>query len=179
MKKRFRSLLLALAVAAGLAATASAAGGPTVAGPDDIVILYTNDVHTYIDKGQEEGEQDALTYSKVAGYKNTLDNVLLVDAGDAIQGTAYGSMDNGATIIELMNAAGYDVATLGNHEFDFGMERILQIMQQEADFPYVSCNFHHLDNGTPGANVLDSYQVLEVNGVRVALLGITTPESST
>ena len=179
VKKRFRSLLLALAVAASLAATASAAGGPTVAGPDDIVILYTNDVHTYIDRGQEEGGQGALTYSKVAGYKSTLDNVLLVDAGDAIQGTAYGSMDNGATIIELMNAAGYDVATLGNHEFDFGMERILQIMQREADFPYVSCNLYHLDSGTPGANVLDSYQVLEVNGVRVALLGITTPESIT
>ena len=52
-------------------------------------------------------------------------NVLLADAGDHAQGTAYGSMDKGDTIIALMNAAGYDIATLGNHEFDYGMEQFL------------------------------------------------------
>ena len=89
----------------------------TTAATEDIVILYTNDVHTYID--------GPLSYDVIAGLKATLEtvygNVLLVEAGDAAQGTAFGSMDNGETIIKLMNAAGYDLATLGNHEFDYGM----------------------------------------------------------
>ena len=79
----------------------------------DITILYTNDVHTYIDKKSPE-----LTYAAIAALKKSYQdagkNVLLVDAGDHIQGTAYGSMDEGASIIQLMNAAGYDVATPGN-----------------------------------------------------------------
>ncbi len=133
-----------------------------------VTILYTNDIHTYID-----GD---LTYSTVAGYRDTLDNALLVDAGDHLQGTAYGGMDNGETIIEIMNAAGYDLATLGNHEFDYGMEGALNAIEW-ADFPYVSCNFYHVKDGVVGENVLDSYQVFEVNGIRIAFVGITTPET--
>ena len=135
-----------------------------------VTILYTNDIHTYID-------QD-LTYSLVAAYKDSLENALLVDAGDHIQGTAYGGMDQGATIIQLMNAAGYDLATLGNHEFDYDMEGCMAAIQA-ADFPYVSCNFYHEADGVRGENVLDSYQVFEVGGVSVAIVGITTPESFT
>ena len=133
-----------------------------------ITILYTNDVHTYINK--------ELTYSLVAGYRNTLDNALLVDAGDHIQGTAYGSMDSGHTILSLMNATGYDLATLGNHEFDYGMQGCLDAISW-AEFPYVSCNFYHESNGTVGETVLERYHIFEVNGVKVALIGITTPES--
>ena len=135
-----------------------------------VTILYTNDVHTYID-------QD-LTYAAVSAYKASLENVLLVDAGDHIQGTAYGGMDQGATIIELMNAAGYDLATLGNHEFDYDMEGCMAAIQA-ADFPYVSCNFYHEADGVRGENVLDSYEVFELGGVSVAIIGITTPESFT
>ena len=80
------------------------------------------------------------------GYVDEGKPVLLVDAGDHIQGTAYGSMDDGATIIELMNEAGYDIATLGNHEFDYGMARAKAIIK-EADFPYVSCNWVDLRTG--------------------------------
>ena len=112
--KKLLSLLLSLALAVSLAAPALAAEENA----GDVVVLYTNDVHTYIDNNVGEGNENGLTYSKVAGYRDTLENVLLVDAGDHIQGTAYGSMDAGATIVELMNAAGYDLATLGNHEFD-------------------------------------------------------------
>ena len=161
--KKLLALLLTLSMALSLTVTAAAAeenGGVT--------ILYTNDIHTYID-------QD-LTYSLVAAYKDSLENALLVDAGDHIQGTAYGGMDQGATIIQLMNAAGYDLATLGNHEFDYDMEGCMAAIQA-ADFPYVSCNFYHEADGVRGENVLDSYQVFEVGGVSVAIVGITTPES--
>ena len=180
MRKRaskFLSLFLVLAMVCSLFGTAMAAEGTTQA-DGDVVVLYTNDVHTYIDNNVGEGNENGLTYSKVAGYKDSLDNALLVDAGDHIQGTAYGSMDKGATIIELMNAAGYDLATLGNHEFDYDMEGALAAIEA-ADFPYVSCNFYHEENGVAGDNVLDSYQVLEVGGVKIAFVGITTPESFT
>ena len=148
--------------------TAEDAGEAETAG--GITVLYTNDIHTYITKD--------LTYAKVAAYKDSLENVLLVDAGDHIQGTAYGSMDKGATIARLMNAAGYDLATLGNHEFDYGMDGAMAAIEA-ADFPYVSCNFYHEENGVAGESVLDSYKVFEVGGVKIAFVGITTPESFT
>ena len=145
---------------------------------DDIVILYTNDVHTYIDNKDGEG----LRYSDVAGYRNDLKdyfkNILLVDAGDHVQGTAYGGMDNGATILNLMKAAGYDLATLGNHEFDYGMERALEIANN-GKIPFVSCNFYNEKDGVKGTNVLDSYKIFDMGGKKVAFVGITTPESFT
>ncbi len=143
---------------------------------DDIVILYTNDVHTYID-----GE---LSYDVLAGMKSELEknynHVLLVDAGDHIQGTAYGSMDKGKTIINLMNAAGYDVATLGNHEFDYGMDGRIAVTDQWAAFPYISCNFYEEAGGVVGDTVLDATKTFEDLGKwDVKFVGITTPESFT
>ena len=133
------SLILSAALCLSLTVTVSAAEADAgQEGP--VTILYTNDIHTYIDNNVGEGNENGLTYSKVAGYKNSLDGALLVDAGDAIQGTAYGSMDEGATITKLMNAAGYDAATLGNHEFDYDMEGCLAAIDA-AEFPYISCNF--------------------------------------
>ena len=163
--KRLRTLLLALLLVLGLSAPGLAAGGRA-----DVTILYTNDVHSYLD-------QD-LTYGRIAAYRNSLDNVLLVDAGDQTQGTAYGSMDQGASVVSLMNAAGYDLATLGNHEFDYGMEGCLATVER-AEFPYVSCNFYHEEDGVPGDNVLESFRVFQCGGISVAFIGITTPESFT
>ena len=141
----------------------------------DIVVLYTNDVHTHVDN-------DGLRYSNVAALKNELENagaeVLLVDAGDHIQGTAYGSMDKGETIIKLMNAADYDLATLGNHEFDYGMEGAMNAIQW-ADFPYVSANFYHESDGAKTGNVLEAYKVFDFGETEIALIGITTPETFT
>ena len=166
------SMLLLVGLWLGMVAPATAAETPAASAGDkgELVILYTNDVHTYINN------KDGLTYAKVAGYKDRLSNALLVDAGDAIQGTAYGSMDKGETVVKLMNAAGYDAATLGNHEFDYGMEGMMNA-KSWAKYPYLSCNFYHEKNGVRGDNVLDSYQVFERNGVKVAMVGITTPES--
>ena len=148
----------------------------TLAPPqEDIIILYTNDVHTYID--------DVLSYDVIAGLKSELETtnayVLLVDAGDHIQGTAYGSMDKGETIIALMNAAGYDLATLGNHEFDYGMEGRINVTDNWAQFPYVSANFYHEENGVKGETVLPAYQLFQFGNEVVAFVGITTPETFT
>ena len=141
---------------------------------EDVVILYTNDVHTYID--------GPLSYDVLAGLKDELEatygNVLLVDAGDAIQGTAFGSMDKGETIVKLMNAAGYDLATLGNHEFDYGMDGAMNVINW-AEYPYISCNFYHEKDGVRGASVLAPYEIFEIGGRKIAFIGITTPESFT
>ena len=140
----------------------------------DVTILYTNDVHTYIDNKSPKP-----TYAAIAALKKSIEDtgrdVLLVDAGDHIQGTAYGSMDDGATIIELMNEAGYDLATPGNHEFDYGMARAKAVLQ-EADFPYVSCNWVDLRTGL---NVLPSVKFFFVGGRKIAFVGVTTPETFT
>ena len=141
---------------------------------EDVVILYTNDVHTYIDK--------PLSYDVLAALKSELQetygNVLLVDAGDHIQGTAYGSMDKGESIIKLMNSAGYDLATLGNHEFDYGMEGTMDVISW-AEFSYVSCNFYKEEAGVRGENVLEPYKLFDIGGQKIAFVGITTPESFT
>ena len=140
----------------------------------DVTILYTNDVHTYIDNKSPKP-----TYAAIAALKKSIEDtgrdVLLVDAGDHIQGTAYGSMDDGATIIELMNEAGYDLATPGNHEFDYGMARAKAVLQ-EADFPYISCNWVDLRTGF---NVLPSVKFFFVGGRKIAFVGVTTPETFT
>ena len=170
MKKTAGKLLSLLLSAAMLCALMLPASAAESGSEDGVVVLYTNDVHTYITQ--------ELTYATVAALKDSYDNALLVDAGDHIQGTAYGSLDKGESILKLMNAAGYDAATLGNHEFDYGMEGCMQAIEW-ADFPYLSCNFYHEKDGVVGDPVLDSYKVFDVDGVKVAFVGVTTPESFT
>ena len=171
------------AAGAATALTAVSVGAPAALAEEtncffgdkaDVTILYTNDVHTYIDNKSPKP-----TYAAIAALKKSIEDtgrdVLLVDAGDHIQGTAYGSMDDGATIIELMNEAGYDLATPGNHEFDYGMARAKAVLR-EADFPYVSCNWVDLRTGF---NVLPSVKFFFVGGRKIAFVGVTTPETFT
>ena len=172
-----RSFLKAAGVTTAVAAVSLGAPAASACYPGsfkDITILYTNDVHTYIDKKSPE-----LTYAAIAALKKSYQdagkNVLLVDAGDHIQGTAYGSMDEGASIIQLMNAAGYDVATPGNHEFDYGMARAKEVMA-EADFPYLSSNWVNLPLGN---RVLPDVKYFTIGGRVIAFVGITTPETFT
>ncbi len=168
--RKILAMLLTIALVLSFAVPVFAEGEKS----DDIVILYTNDVHTYID-----GD---LSYDVIAAikaqYQTQYNNVILVDAGDHAQGTAYGSMDKGKTIIELMNAAGYDLATLGNHEFDYGMDGCINLRDWAA-FPYISCNFYNETAGVRGENVLDSYKLFTFGDDVVAIIGMTTPESFT
>lgn len=169
MKQAVKSLIMAAAVCSVFGMTVRAEEVS-----DDIAILYTNDVHTYID--------GTLSYDVVAGLKKELEKqyseVILVDAGDHIQGTGYGSMDKGKTMITLMNQTGYDIATLGNHEFDYGMFGTMQAIDW-ADYTYLSCNFYNEENGVRKENVLDSYQIFDCGAQKIAFVGITTPESIT
>jgi len=131
----------------------------------DIVILFTSDVHAGIDSGWTYSGVDVLRRQLMAEGNH----VLLVDNGDAIQGEPLATVTSGRAIIELMNTLGYDIATIGNHEFDYGMERLMELVAL-ADFPYISCNFTKL-----GKLVFDPYVLKEIAGTRLAFIGITTP----
>lgn len=148
----------------------------------EVTILYTNDVHTYIAntvKDANGNKVPGLSYGSIVALRDDLKaqgkQVALVDAGDHIQGTAYGALDNGASIIKFMNAAKYDIATIGNHEFDYGAARVFEVIK-EANFPYVACNF--LKEGS-NKTVVEPFKVLKFGKTKVAFVGIMTPETYT
>lgn len=169
--RKFLSIFLAMILILSFAV-------PAMAVSDTVTIFYTNDIHTYIANNIGENNENGLTYSKIAALKDNTPNSILVDAGDHIQGTAYGSTDKGSTIIELMNSTGYDAATLGNHEFDYGMDVCLTSIEN-SNHKYVSCNFIHNSNGVYGDAVLDAYTIVESANKKIAFVGITTPETFT
>ncbi len=168
-----------------IAITASAGDSDSIADSQksqSVTILYTNDVHTYINnigKDADGNEIRLLNYASISALKNELisngENVILVDAGDQIQGTAYGGLDNGHSVVNIMNEAGYDLATIGNHEFDYGMFRFFQLMD-EAEFPYISCNFYDAQNGEL---ILAPYKIITAGNINIGFIGISTPESIT
>jgi len=151
--------------------------------PESITIVYTNDVHSYIDNVVKDDEGnvtgDGLRFSKVAAMVQDLreqgENVVLVDAGDELQGSVYGAMDEGTSIIDLMRATGYQLATPGNHDFDYGVLEFFKLAET-AGFPYVSCNFHSLISRE--IIFTDTY-TFDFNGTKVAFVGVTTPSTLT
>ena len=131
----------------------------------DIYILFTSDVHCGIDKGfGYAGLQQVRDTLEAQGYET-----ILVDDGDAIQGEPIGTLSEGEAIIDLMNDLNYDVAIPGNHEFDYGMPRFLELVEK-ADFPYISCNFTYLDE-----LVFEPYLIKEAAGKKIGFVGVTTP----
>ena len=159
--KKLLGLLLALALLLGCAAAEEAAA-PAM--QKNLVVLYTSDVHCGID--QNWGY--ATLYAMKEQYSK--DNyVLLVDNGDHLQGEPVGTMTTGEAIIDIMNATGYDIAVPGNHDYDYGMERFLELAKK-ANFPYISCNFNK-----EGELVFAPYVIKEFDGVKIAFVGVTTP----
>ena len=159
--KKLLGLLLALALLLGCAAAEEAAA-PALT--KDLVVLYTSDIHCGVD--QNWGY--ASLYAMKEQYAK--DNyVLLVDDGDAIQGEPVGTMTTGEAIIDIMNTVGYDIAIPGNHEFDYGMDRFLELTEK-ANYPYISCNFNK-----EGELVFAPYVIKEFDGVKIAFVGVTTP----
>ncbi len=136
----------------------------------DIVVLYVNDVHCGIDDNL--GYQDLVTVKNA--YEALGHKVILVDNGDSVQGDTVGTLSKGEYIVDLMNEAGFDVATPGNHEFDYGMDRFFELTKK-ANFPYVSCNFVDKDDKA----VLAPYTIIDAEGVKIAFLGISTPKTIT
>lgn len=172
LKRRFWSLLLTLTMVVSVTAGVTAATEITAqAAGQDIVVLYTNDVHCGVD--------DNIGYAGLALYKKEMQAqtpyVTLVDAGDAIQGAPIGTLSDGGYIVDIMNYVGYDFAIPGNHEFDYGMPRFLELAGK-MKCGYYSCNFMNLATGTP---VLAPYKMFTYGDTQVAFVGVSTPESFT
>ena len=164
--KKFLAFLLALTMLLGVSALAEE-NAPLF--QQDVMILFTSDVHC--------GIESNFGYAGLAmvrdAYKNAGYHVLLVDNGDSIQGEPVGTMTTGEANIKLMNAVGYDIATMGNHEFDYGMDRFFELSKM-ANFPYISCNFNK-----GGELQFAPYVIKEFDGVKIAFVGITTPKTLT
>ena len=140
--------------------------------PEEVaaVILHTNDVHV--------GLEEKIGYDGLALYKKEVealyDHVLLVDAGDAIQGAAIGAMSKGEEIIKIMNRLGYDLAVPGNHEFDFGFD-VLDDCSEKLDCGYTCANFCTID----GEPVFKPWRILEAGNLKIGFVGTVTPDTFT
>ena len=167
MKKRFLALLLAFVLIVGCCSFVAFAEGEETR--PDIVILFTSDVHCGIDQGFGYAGLEQIRDGLVA-QGNV---VILVDDGDSIQGEPIGTMTKGEALIDLMNAAGYEIAIPGNHEFDYGMDQFLSLTEK-AKFQYISCNFNK-----EGELVFEPYVIKELGGAKVAFVGVTTPKTLT
>ena len=135
----------------------------------NLVVLFTSDVHCGIDQNWGMTGLYAVRQALEAADNYTL----LVDDGDFIQGEPVGTMTTGSALIDVMNNVGYDIAIPGNHEFDYGMDRFLELTGQ-ASFPYISANFEK-----DGELVFDPYVIKEFDGVKIAFVGATTPKTLT
>lgn len=182
MRKKFLALLLAAVMTVALAAPSFAAEDtPDAAETGKIVILHTNDVHCEIDRADGDGAVTNIGYTGVAAYKTEMEaiygeaNVTVIDAGDAIQGGTIGTLTKGQAIVEIMNIVGYDIAIPGNHEFDYNMDTFLGLAKDKAQYTYICSNFTDL----AGKPVFDAFKILSYGDVKVAYVGITTPQTFT
>lgn len=164
--KKLLSLLLVLCLVLSLSCTAFAVNE---AKPLDgkTVILHSNDVHGAIDLY-------AAMASLKADYEAQGAEVILADAGDYSQGTVYVSVNKGADAVTMMNATGYDVATIGNHEFDYGYAQLAENMKA-AKFKVLCADVL----GADGKTIFDANTIIEKGGVKIGFFGLETPEAQT
>lgn len=140
----------------------------------DIVVLYTNDVHCAVDEN--------IGYAGLAAYKNYREEqtpyVTLVDCGDAIQGGTIGAISQGEYPIEIMDRVGFDFAVPGNHEFDYGMEQLSRLLGN-IDVQYLGCNIRYSGTGKSALELVEPYHIASYGDTDVAFIGVCTPESIT
>ena len=137
---------------------------------NDIKIIYTNDIHCAINTN--------ISFAAIKQFKNNLQktnkDVLLVDAGDAIEGGAYGTISKGEVLINAMNEVEYDICAIGNHEFNYGIERLKELINM-ANATYLNTNVVYKGNKDDWINHLPTYKVVKTNLMKIGFLGITTP----
>lgn len=170
LRKKIVSLLLVFAIMLSIIAVPVEALA-TAAGPKVITILYTNDVHG---NAVEDDKAGKLGFAKLKTFVDSKPGALLLDAGDMTHGTTFATISSGLSIIDLMNKIGYDAMTPGNHDYNYGKEGLAKLAN-EADFPILQANIVDAS----GARPLPANKMLEVNGVKVGIFGIVTPETKT
>ena len=161
MKQYFFTLIVLLSLSIGLQA-------------QHLILLHTNDTHSRIEPlpDTDKYNPDLGGVVRRAAYVDKMrsenENVLLFDAGDFLQGTPYFNMFKGEVEIEAMNILKYDAVTLGNHEFDYGMDVLVNIVKQ-ATFPIVCTNYDFSD--TEIADIIQPYHIIFKDGVKIGIVG--------
>ncbi len=164
MKRKALSVLVSIALMLTLLPTAALAAQ----GPVTVTIFSTNDLH-----GSVEHSDSAIGLAQAAAMKASTPNALLADAGDATQGASFATISKGGDVIEVMNAAGYDVMAAGNHEFDYGTD-VLLANAKGADFPILAANV--MRSGKP---LLETSCVKQAGGKKIGFVGLTTAATAT
>ncbi|MGV7115554.1 5'-nucleotidase C-terminal domain-containing protein [Paenibacillus kyungheensis] len=137
-----------------------------------ITLLHTNDVHAHATEATPY-----MGYAKLSGianlYREANPNTLLLDAGDQIHGTSFATLVKGESVIQTMNLMGYAAMEPGNHEFDYGYDRLLELSKM-ANFPIISSNIVEKNGKAP----FEPYIIREVDGVKIGIFGLETPETA-
>jgi 5'-nucleotidase / UDP-sugar diphosphatase len=173
--KKILSMFLSLVLVLGILVGAA----PQTAFADDaktITILHVNDVHGRVEYQDAESREPSIGYpklkTKVDEWKAANPNTLLLNAGDTVHGTVDINLSEGKAMIELMNMVGFDAMVPGNHDFNYGSERLLEL-NEIAEFPILAANLEKED----GSNDFDGYIIKEMDGVKVGIFGIATEET--
>lgn len=135
----------------------------------DLIILHTNDIHGRIEEGEGMGMAKLATI--VQEFRNKYNNVLLVDAGDTIHGLPIANEVQGVSVVRAMNAVGYDVMVPGNHDFNFGFRRLLEL-EEKMDYHLIAANIYQNNQ-----HIFPPYHILEFDDFRVGFFGLTTPDT--
>lgn len=175
MKKKLISLITAAVMALGISVPAMAADAKPMEGK--LVVVHTNDMHGYY-----ETTETSIGIAGVAGLKNYYEaqgaDVLLLDAGDFSQGSTLVSYYKGKNAAEYMAAAGYDAVSMGNHEFDYSFDALLDNMKvlTDAGVKVIDAN---VINKETGKSYFDANAVFEFDGIKVGIFGLDTSETLT
>ncbi|MCM3135285.1 5'-nucleotidase C-terminal domain-containing protein [Paenibacillus polysaccharolyticus] len=169
--KNVVSLLLTVCLLFGSVGIAAAATDSAPGTGKHITILHTNDMHA-----RAVEQSPAMGFAKVAGivdkYRSENPNTLLLDAGDAVHGTTFATLVRGESIVQVMNEIGYQAMVPGNHEFNYGSERLMELAKM-MKFPMLSANVKKKD----GTRIFEPYLIKEVDGVKIGIIALTTPET--
>jgi 5'-nucleotidase/UDP-sugar diphosphatase len=175
--KTFNSLTVTIimTISVLLYSSLAFAASPT----NDVValqILTINDFHgALIENGKNPGAAKIASYLENAKAENP-NGTLLLSAGDMFQGSPDSNLLYGKTVVEFMNTVGFDAMTIGNHEFDWGIDLLKQRITQ-SHFPYVSANIFD-KNSNKNVDFVKPYVIVEREGVKIAIIGIATPETA-
>ena len=139
-----------------------------------ISIVHVNDTHGRIEENEKNGE---LGFAKLKTYfdnRNSNNNALLLNAGDVVHGTTFATISRGDSVIDVMNQMGFDAMTAGNHDFNYGYQRLVEL-NNRANFPILASNVINQD----GSHIIDSDKIIEIDGVKIGIFGLATEETKT
>jgi len=147
-------------------------GMETVSRSGDLVILHTNDTHSRIKAGPYDGMGFAAISTKVNEIREANENVLLFDAGDAFHGQVISQLNEGESVVKVMNTMEYDGMVPGNHDFNYGQDRLVEL-DQLTDFPIIASNIVKSD----GSSLLSESRIIYKDGLKIGVFGLATPET--